>query len=83
MRTFRKTKAFNTSSTGATGGKNNEAILFVCGGAGTTITVQSLHPNGSLVPVGPISLTANQALLYPAFAYGWTSGAAVNAYELF
>lgn len=83
MRTFKNTKSFGTAATGFTGGKANEAVLFVCGSSATTLTVQSLAPDGSLVYVGPISLAANQALLYPAFAYGWTAGAAVTAYELF
>lgn len=83
MRTFRKIKAFGTATTGATGGKNNEAVMFVCGGAAANITVQSLQPDKSLVYVGPISLAANQSLIYPAYAYGWTASGNVSAYELF
>ena len=83
MRTFRKLKSFGTASTGATGGKNNEAVMFVCGGSGTTITIQSLAPNGNIVSVGPLTLAANQSFIYPAFVYGWTAGASVTAYELF
>jgi hypothetical protein len=83
MRTFRKIKSFGISTTGATGGKNNEATMFVCGGAAANLTVQSLQPNGNLVYVGPIALAANQSLIYPAFTYGWTASANVSAYELF
>jgi hypothetical protein len=83
MRTFRKIKAFGISTTGATGGKNNEATMFVCGAAAANVTVQSLQPDGSLVYVGPLSLSANQSLIYPAFTYGWTASASVSAYELF
>lgn len=82
MRTFRKIESFGTG-TGFTGGKNNEAILFVCGAVASSVTVQSLTPSGSLVYVGPINLTGNQGFIYPAFAYGWTASASVSAYELF
>jgi hypothetical protein len=82
MRTFRKIKSFGTG-TGFTGGKTNEAILFVCGATPSSVTVQSLTPSGSLVYVGPISLTASQGFIYPAFAYGWTASSSVSAYELF
>jgi hypothetical protein len=83
MRTFRKIKSFGINSTGATGGKSNEATMFICGGSNANLTVQSLQPNGSLVYVGPISLVANQSLIYPAFTYGWTASANISAYELF
>jgi hypothetical protein len=82
MRTFRKIQSFG-SGTGATGGKNNEGALFVCGGVATTLTVQSLTPQGSIAYVGPISLAANQSFIYPIFAVGWTAGATVTAYQLF
>jgi hypothetical protein len=83
MRTFRKLKSFGTTSAGMTGGKNNEAVMFICGGSATTITIQSLEPNGNIVSVGPLTLAANQSFIYPAFVYGWTAGASVTAYELF
>lgn len=83
MRTFRKIKAFGIGTTGATGGKNNEATMFVSGPTNTNLTVQSLQPDGSLVYVGPIVLAANQSLIYPAFTYGWTASANISAYELF
>jgi hypothetical protein len=83
MRTFRKIKAFGIGTTGATGGKNNEATMFVCGAANTNLTVQSLQPDGSLVYVGPFVLSANQSLIYPAFTYGWTASANMSGYELF
>jgi hypothetical protein len=81
MRTFRKIKSFG-SGTGATGGKNNEGTLFICGAVGTTVTVQSLTPDGNIAYVGPITLAANQSFIYPIFAYGWTAGASVTAYQL-
>lgn len=83
MRTFRKVKAFGTTSAGATGGRTNEGILLVCGGAATTVTVYSYDTTGSTSPVGPISLVANQSFIYPITAYGWTAGNTVTGYELF
>lgn len=82
MRTFKKIKSFGTG-TGYTGGKSNEAILFICGSVAGSVTVQSLQPSGSLAYVGPINLTANQGFIYPAFAYGWTASQSMSAYELF
>jgi hypothetical protein len=83
MRTFRNLKSFGSATTGITGGFNNEAVMFVCGGAGTSITVQSRAPDGSIVSVGPLTIAANQSFIYPAYVYGWTAGAAVTAYEMF
>lgn len=83
MRTFKKIQAFGTTTAGATGGKNNEATLFVCGAVAANLTIQSLSPDGSIVYVGPISLAANQSLIYPAFTYGWTASQAVSGYQLF
>lgn len=83
MRTFRKLKPFGTATTGATGGKNNEGLLFVGGGSSTTVTIQSLDPTGAIVYVGPLQLAANQTFIYPVFAYGWTAGANTSAYQLF
>lgn len=83
MRTFRKLKEFGTTVAGATGGKSNEGVLFVNGAAINTITIQSLAPTGAITYVGPISLGANQTLIYPIFTYGWTASQAMKAYELF
>jgi len=83
MRTFRKLKEFGTTVDGATGGKSNEALLFVNGAVAGTLTVQSLDPTGAITSVGPISLGANQTLIYPIFAYGWTASQAMKAYQLF
>ena len=83
MRTFRKLKEFGTTVAGATGGKSNEGVLFVNGGVAGTLTVQSLAPTGAITYVGPITLGANQTLIYPIFTYGWTASQAMKAYELF
>jgi len=83
MRTFRKVKQFGTTSAGATGGKSNEGLLFVCGGSATTVTVSSYGATGGFVSVGPISLVANQSFIYPIQAYGWTAANTVTGYELF
>jgi hypothetical protein len=85
MRTFRKIKTFGTAgSTGATGGICNEAILIQNTQASTTnVTVQSLDPNKNIVYVGPLPIGANSSLIYPIFAYGWTSSAAITVYQLF
>jgi hypothetical protein len=84
MRTFRKIKTFGINTVaGATGGKSNEATLFICGSIAGNVTIQSLAPDGSLVYVGPIALSANQSMIYPAYTYGWTAGVTMSAYELF
>jgi hypothetical protein len=85
MRTFRKMRKLGTSGTGATGGKNNEAVLVQNPTASTqTVTLQCLAPDGSLVSVGPLNLPTNSITLYPFFTYGFTgSTAALNVYELF
>jgi hypothetical protein len=83
MRTFKKVKAFGTG-TGYTGGKSNEAILFQNAQTlATSVTIQSLTPQGSIQYVGPFSISANQNFIYPIFAYGWTASASIRAYELF
>lgn len=85
MRTFKKLKQFGGGTAGATGGKNNEALLVINRTGGVqNITIQSLSPTGSLVYVGPINMTNNQSFIYPMFAYGWTASASgFDVYELF
>jgi hypothetical protein len=85
MRTFRKMKQFGSSGAGATGGKNNEAVLVQNPTLTTqTVTLQCLAPDGSLVFVGPLNIPTNSIVLYPFFTYGFTgSTAALNVYELF
>lgn len=85
MRTFKKIQSFGAGLTGATGGKSNEAILFLnTSGGAANITVQSLNPQGNIERVGPFNLANNQSFIYPLFAYGWTGSAAgISAWQLF
>jgi hypothetical protein len=85
MRTFKRMSIFGTAgSTGATGGKSNEAILIQNTQATTTnVTIQSFDANRNIVYVGPLPIGANSSLIYPVFAYGWTASAAITVYQLY
>jgi len=84
MRTFNNVKFFGTGTAGATAAKQNEAILIRNGTGTNTVTLQCMDPNGAIVPVGPLSVSANTAVIWPTYVYGFTASSAnVTVYELF
>lgn len=84
MRTFNNVKFFGTGTAGATGAKQNEAILIRNGSGTNTITLQCINPEGAVVPVGPLSVAANSAVMWPTYVYGFTASSVnVSVYELF
>ena len=84
MRTFNNVKFFGAGTAGATGAKQNEAILIRNGTGTNTVTLQCMEPNGALVSVGPLALSQNTAVMWPTYVYGFTASSAnVTVYELF
>lgn len=84
MRTFNNVKLLGTGTGGATGAKHNKAALARNGTGTNTITFQCFDPEGSIVYVGPLSMSANTSIIWPTTIYGFTASSAnVSVYELF
>lgn len=86
MRTFNKVKYFGAGPTGATGGKNNEAVLIrsTATSGVNTITLHCFDTTGGTVGVGPLVIGNRTATIFPMKIYGFTgSTSGIEVWELF